>query len=91
MKNSNNPFWYRSPDLEEALRYLQRAHQTRTEVLAMPSLSPCGVAQIASLDGYRTHAERQIDQIRRRVLAGEKLPHNEKVFSIFAPHTEWIS
>ena len=41
--------------------------------------------------GYRAHAERQIDPIRRRVLAGEKIPHNEKVFSIFEPHTEWIS
>lgn len=77
--------------LEEALGYLQRAHQTRVEVLAMPGVSLCDVAQIASLDGYRAHAERQIDQIRRRVLAGEKIPHNEKVFSIFEPHTEWIS
>ena len=77
--------------LEEALGYLQRAHQTRVEVLAMPGVSLCDLAQIASLDGYRAHAERQIDQIRRRVLAGEKIPHNEKVFSIFEPHTEWIS
>jgi hypothetical protein len=37
------------------------------------------------------HAERQIDQIKRRVLLGEKIPHDEKVFSIFQPHTEWIS
>ena len=36
------------------------------------------------------HAERQIDQIRRRVLLGEVIPHAEKVFSIFEPHTEWI-
>ncbi len=46
---------------------------------------------LRSLDGYRTHAERQIDQIRRRVLAGEVIAHHEKVFSIFEPHTEWIS
>ena len=37
------------------------------------------------------HAERQIDQIRRRVVEGETIPHNEKVFSIFEEHTEWIS
>ena len=40
---------------------------------------------------YLQHAERQIDQIRRRVLGGETIPHEEKVFSIFQPHTEWIS
>ncbi len=40
---------------------------------------------------YIVHAERQIDQIRRRVVKGESIPHNEKVFSIFEEHTEWIS
>jgi len=38
-----------------------------------------------------THAERQIDQIRRRVVEGEKIPHEEKVFSVFEEHTEWVS
>jgi hypothetical protein len=33
----------------------------------------------------------QIDQIRRRVIEGEVIEHAEKVFSIFQPHTEWIS
>lgn len=46
---------------------------------------------MGALHGYIGHAERQIDQIRRRVILGEKIPHGEKVFSIFQPHTEWIS
>ena len=37
------------------------------------------------------HAVRQIDQINRRLLKGETIPQNEKVFSIFEPHTRWIS
>jgi transposase, IS5 family len=37
-----------------------------------------------------THAERQIEQIHRRVIMGEEIPHHEKVFSIFEEHTEWI-
>jgi len=41
--------------------------------------------------GYIKHAKRQIDQVNRRVLEGEKIPHEEKVFSIFEEHTEWIS
>lgn len=40
---------------------------------------------------YVEHANRQIDQIERRVIHGEIIPHSEKVFSIFEPHTEWIS
>jgi hypothetical protein len=37
------------------------------------------------------HADRQIDQIRRRVILGEVIAHDEKIFSIFELHTEWIS
>ena len=37
------------------------------------------------------HAVRQIDQIDQRLLKGETIPQNEKVFSIFEPHTRWIS
>ena len=33
--------------------------------------------------GYIDHARRQIDQIDRRLLQGERIPHQEKVFSIF--------
>jgi len=46
--------------------------------------------QLTIIEGYISHAERQIDQIRRRVIEGEKIPHDEKVFSIFEEHTEWI-
>lgn len=40
---------------------------------------------------FITHAKLQIDQIQRRVLNGEKIPPEEKVYSIFESHTEWIS
>ena len=40
---------------------------------------------------YMSHAEIQIDQIHRRIFMNEKIPHEEKVFSVFEPHTEWIS
>ena len=43
------------------------------------------------VEKFIKHAERQINQIERRVLLGETIPHEEKVFSIFQPHTEWIS
>ena len=46
--------------------------------------------RLSTVFEYIRHAERQIDQIRRRVIFDEKIPHEEKVFSIFEPHTEWI-
>ena len=46
---------------------------------------------LLEIEGYIKHARRQMDQITRRVLRGETIPHEEKVFSIFEQHTEWIS
>jgi len=47
--------------------------------------------QLARPKEFIAHARRQIDQIERRVLKGEAIPHGEKVFSLFQPHTEWIN
>lgn len=44
----------------------------------------------AQIEEFIVHAERQINQIERRVILGEVIPHEEKVFSIFEPHTEWV-
>lgn len=49
------------------------------------------VVTVTALQGYIRHAVRQIDQIERRALNGEVIPHEEKVFSIFEEHSEWIS
>jgi IS5 family transposase len=74
--------------LDQAQVYVQRAYATRQRLNQAHGV-PTPV--LADLDAYLAHAERQIDQIRRRVLQGETIPHAEKVFSIFQPHTEWIS
>ncbi len=37
------------------------------------------------------HVKRQIDQVDRRLLRGETISHDEKVFSLFEPHTRWVS
>lgn len=46
--------------------------------------------KIQEIEKCVAHAERQIDQIRRRVVEEETILHHEKVFSIFEEHTEWI-
>ncbi len=32
-----------------------------------------------------------VSQVERRIIFGEQIPHEEKLFSIFEPHTEWLS
>ena len=74
--------------IDQAQYFVQRAHTTSQRLK-----NDHGVTsnQLAELESYLNHAERQINQIRRRVLQGETIPHEEKVFSLFQPHTEWIS
>jgi len=48
-------------------------------------------SRLLEIEGFIVHAERQIEQTYRRVTLEEKIPHDEKVFSIFEEHTEWIS
>jgi hypothetical protein len=74
--------------LELAEGFLLRARETRIRLHLIAALPD---VQLAPLDAFIAHGERQIDQIRRRVLCGQTIPHAEKVFSIFQPHTEWIS
>jgi IS5 family transposase len=60
--------------------------------LARQSLEACGhMVQALLLSPWIADAERQIDQIDRRVLQGEAIAHEDKVFSIFERHTEWVS
>lgn len=72
--------------LQQALSLIQKVKETMTVLRLVASHHV-----IAEMESYLAHAERQMDQTRRRVIWGEVIPHAEKVFSVFEPHTEWIS
>jgi hypothetical protein len=46
---------------------------------------------VEKVENFLMHTKRQINQIERRVIWGEVIPAVEKVYSVFEPHTEWIS
>ena len=54
-------------------------------------LSIIQALNIDELKYYLRMLEKHIDLVERRILKGQKIAHSEKVFSIFEPHTEWIS
>ena len=72
--------------LSEAKLYVEKS-KPAIEILT----SQGDTAAIAKIQGYIGHAERQMNQIERRLINGETIPHAEKIFSIFEEHTEWIS
>ena len=73
--------------VERCRTLVERAEET------LDALRNQGVAEFTcrSIAGFVAHARRQIDQVERRLLRGETIPHAEKVFSIFEGHTRWIS
>ena len=71
--------------------FVFKAKETIRILRALGILSMSQDLRLSMVEQYIHHAERQIDQIRRRVVFDEKIPHQEKVFSIFEPHTEWLS
>ncbi len=79
-------------DVEEYLTVCQglveRAEESLTFLRKMPWVDDAIIWQI---DRWLEHAWRQLDQVERRLLKGETIPQEEKVFSIFEEHTRWIS
>ena len=72
-----------------ARQFIRKSRQTLATEVADMGLAT--MAKGTEIQTYIHHAERQMDQIERRVIHGESIPHDEKVFSIFQPHTEWLS
>lgn len=55
-----------------------------------PPQSPVEWMQRAALDYFQNMLIKQLDLVERRWLRQEKIPHAEKLFSLFEPHTEFI-
>jgi IS5 family transposase len=69
----------------------------REAVVRLRSLKPIGVLDRLAVESLADEIEhyvamsvRVIDQTRRRVLLGEQVPAQEKIVSIFEPHTDII-
>lgn len=67
--------------------FLERARDTKLVLQELYGVLP---SECTELDRFIEHASRQIDHVHRRVIQGEPIPHDEKVFSLFEEHTEWI-
>ena len=73
---------------------LQASRQVVTAALAAPCPDVLTAAQVAALakeiTEYADLTDRVVEQARRRVLHGEMVATEDKIFSIFEPHTDLI-
>jgi IS5 family transposase len=74
--------------LKKAKALLKKLHQ---ELPCFPMDDMSDVALIITLEYFMVLMEKHIDLVNRRLLQDEKIPHQEKMFSIFETYTEWIN
>ncbi|MEO8325771.1 MAG: ISNCY family transposase [Nitrospirota bacterium] len=88
----------KSERLERAVTaYLQKAYALEQKVFAnlgelrTQPLSLVAQSLLSEVEYFHEKLIKHLDLIERRVLKGETIPHAEKDFSLFEPHTEWIN
>jgi len=74
--------------IEAASEYVEKAQVTLALIREGAGVVEGLIAD--EIERYIVHARRQIEQIARRVIGGQTIPHGEKVFSLFEEHTEWV-
>lgn len=73
--------------LKRVNKILRRARRLCAELESRP-LTELQQGQLQRLKTFITRTEQVRDTARRRVLKGEKVPNEDKLFSIFEPHTQ---
>jgi hypothetical protein len=74
--------------VQESYRFEEKVF-TSLQALPVPQ-DPLEWARREQLDYFHTMMIKQLDLVERRLLRGETIPHEEKIFSLFEPHTQWI-
>lgn len=81
--------------VEEYLRIAreldEKVSESKEALYHHPLLDMKLLTLLESLDYYQKMFKKHIDLIDRRLLKGEQIPTEEKIYSIFETHTEWIS
>lgn len=74
--------------LTKALAFRDKLQQSKDD---FPIDTVTGTLKLLELERFMDLIDKHIDLIDRRLLQGEKIPHTEKLFSIFEQYTEWIT
>ena len=76
-------------------KYLTKATAFKNKLLKSKSDLPINtiedIAQVLELERFIELLNKHIDLVERRIVKRGKIPHKEKLFSIFEQYTEWIT
>lgn len=81
--------------ISTAQDYLTKAkalyNKVEESVKNFPATDAKATLLLIQLNEYKELLEKHIDLTERRIIKGEKIPHDEKLFSIFEQYTEWVN
>ena len=81
-------------EVKAAQCYINKATALYTklekELPQLPLVDDQDLALVVSLEYFMQLLIKHIDLVERRIIKGETIPHEEKMFSIFETYTEWI-
>lgn len=86
----------------KAERIIQAAQQYVTKATALsskisktkdsfPINETIDLVKMLELEHFITLLDKHIDLVERRLIKGDKIPHEDKIFSLFEEYTEWIT
>lgn len=77
-----------------AAKYLKKAYllvkKLEEEMPGLPIKDMADLSLIIVLEHFMALMKKHIDLVDRRILKGETIPHEEKLFSVFETYTEWV-
>lgn len=80
--------------VEAAKKYLIKARlllkKLSEEMPLLPISDESDLSLIIVLEHFMALMEKHIGLVERRILKGEIIPHEEKLFSVFETYTEWV-
>lgn len=79
---------------KEVQSYITKAHQFVEKLTSSMTMFPINtksdLKNFIDLNEFKKLTIKHIDLLERRVIKGETIPHDEKMFSVFETYTEWI-
>lgn len=76
-------------------KYLKKAkaliEKLNKELPDFPLADETDLMFTLAIEHFMGLIKKHIDLVERRIIKGEKIPHGEKMFSIFETYTEWIN
>jgi hypothetical protein len=90
-KNKERRIKTKTKEYLKTARELECKVKEAIEKLSRKIISRVNKKSFNELQYFHYMMIKHINLIERRVIKGEIIPHEEKIFSIFEPHTKWIN